>query len=162
MLLTQLILDFGCRFTSAHELQGYMYKRESVGMAAATTRDALSSQNPYLVLGAPGDLDVWKQIDAYDDQGLTHDLQRLKYTMQNEFDYQQMAWWISDRTISLYTDNFQEQRYRHGDECLKRVLQHMHKQKRLKDDTRNVVEMSIQFLKQQSFHDLRNDQDGVS
>ena len=117
-----------------------------------------TSQNPYLVLAAPGDLDVWKLLKDYDDQVLMHDLQRLKDRMQKEFDHQQLAWWNSNRTIDFYTDNFVKQTYRHGDECLKRVLQHMNKQKRLTGDTSNVVEMSIQFLKQQRFHDLRIEQ----
>ena len=116
--------------------------------------------NPYLVFctAGPNDLDVWEHMQNFDNQALNHNLQRLKHRMEVQFDHQQMQWWNSDRTINLYTDNFVKQTYRHGDECLKRVLQHMDKQKRLTGDTRNVVEMSIQFLKQQRFDDLRSEQ----
>ena len=112
----------------------------------------------YLGLGAPGDLDVWNHIKNYDNQVLMHDLQRLKNRMQTGFDRLEKAWWNSNRTIDFYDDSFVRQTYRHNDECLKRLLEHMRKQRRLTGDTRNVVEMSIQFLKQQEFHDRRREQ----
>lgn len=147
-----------CRATIAQNID--FRSDEQVGSKRSASV-ALSSQNPYLVLGAPGDLDVWKFMKNHDDQVLTHDLQRLKDRMQNEFDHLEMAWWNSDRTINFYTDTFVKQTYRHGDECLKRLLEHMHKQRRLTGDTRNVVEMSIEFLRAEYFTDRRNEQGGA-
>ena len=144
-----------CRAFIAQRID--FHSDEQVGQKRSASI-ALSSQNPYLVLGAPGDLDVWNHIKNYDNQVLTHDLQRLKDRMQNEFDHLEMAWWNSDRTINFYDDSFVRQTYRHDDECLKRLLQEMDQQRHRTGDTRNVVEMSIEFLREQYFTDRRNEQ----
>ena len=114
------------------------------------------------VLSGRGDLDVWNLLKDYDASVLMDDLQRLKDKMKTDFDHQEMEWWHSGRTIDFYTDTFVRQTYPHGDECLKHLLKHMHEQKRLTKrltkDTRNVVAMSINFLRLQYLHDRKIEQ----
>ena len=158
--------------TTTADLQQYFFMKEQIDIVKALYAHNeprlkelfLSMWEPYinsasyLGLGARGDLDVWKHIKKYDDSVLMDNFSRLKNRMQNEFDGLEMAWWNSNHTITFYDDSFNGETYRHNDECLKRLLEHMREQRRLTGDTRNVVEMSIQFLKQQEFHDRRVEQ----